>query len=142
MQPLTEYVLDASALLALINGEPGADKVRPLMADCIISAVNFCETVHRLRRRGLPVETVRATLTPLVAVPVPFDEPMAYVAASIHEGISCVSMRKPFRPAWPREPSGSLALPSSRGTTARYRTAALCGSALSPTSESSFVPTR
>ena len=85
MQPLTEYVLDASALLALINGEPGADQVRPLMAQSIISAVNFCETVHRLRRRGLPVETIRATLTPLVPPPVPFDEPMAYVAASIHE---------------------------------------------------------
>jgi ribonuclease VapC len=85
MQPLTEYVLDASALLALVNGEPGADKVRPLMAQSIISAVNFCETVHQLRRRGLPVETVRATLTPLVPSPVPFDETMAYVAASIHE---------------------------------------------------------
>ena len=55
MQPLTEYVLDASALLALINEEPGADKVRPLLAQSIISAVNFCETIHRLRRRGLGV---------------------------------------------------------------------------------------
>lgn len=85
MRPLTEYVLDASALLALINEEPGADKVWPLMADSTMSAVNFCETVHKLRRRGLPVETVRATLTPLIPSPVPFDEPMAYVAASIHE---------------------------------------------------------
>ena len=85
MQPLTEYVLDASALLALINGEPEADKVRPLMAQSIISAVNFCETVHKLRRRGLPVETVRATLTPLVPPPIPFDETMVYVTASIHE---------------------------------------------------------
>jgi len=47
--------------------------------------VNFCETVHKLRRRGLPVESVRVTLTPLVPPPIPFDEPMAYVAASIHE---------------------------------------------------------
>src|SRR2546421_647166 len=85
MPLLTEYVLDASALLALINDEPGAGMVRPLLAQSIISAVNFCETVHKLRRRGLPVETVRATLTPLVPPPVPFDEPMAYVAASIHE---------------------------------------------------------
>ena len=85
MQPLTEYVLDASALLALINDEPGADKVRPLLAESIISAVNFCETVHKLRRRGLPVEAVRETLTPLVPPPVPFDEAMAYVAASTHE---------------------------------------------------------
>jgi ribonuclease VapC len=83
--PLTEYVLDASALLALINGEAGADKVWPLMTRSMMSAVNYCETVHKLRRRGLPVETVKATLTPLVPSPVPFDEPMAYVAASIHE---------------------------------------------------------
>lgn len=85
MRLLTEYVLDASALLALINDEPGAEEVRPLMSASIISAVNFCETVHKLRRRGLPVDTVRATLTPLVRQPVTFDEPMAYVAASIHE---------------------------------------------------------
>lgn len=82
---MTEYVLDASALLALVNEEAGADRVRPLMARSIMSAVNLCEVVHKLRRRGLPVETVRATLNPLVRQPVSFDEPMAYVAASIHE---------------------------------------------------------
>jgi ribonuclease VapC len=85
MLRLTEVVLDASALLALINEEPGADKVWPLMAESIMSTVNFCETVYKLKRRGLPVETIKATLTPLVPSPVPFDEPMAYVAASIHE---------------------------------------------------------
>jgi ribonuclease VapC len=85
MPRLTEYVLDASALLALVNDEPGADKVRPLLPKSIISAVNFCETVHKLRRRGLPVESVRAILMPLVPPPIAFDEPMAYVTASIHE---------------------------------------------------------
>jgi PIN domain nuclease of toxin-antitoxin system len=82
---VTEVVLDASALLALINGEAGADRVRPLMAQSVISAVNLCETVHRLRRRGVPVETVTATLASLVSATIPFDESMAYVAASIHE---------------------------------------------------------
>ncbi len=85
MRRLTEYVLDASALLALVNEEPGADKVRPLMPRSIISAVNFCEVVHKLRRRGLPVETVRTTVTPLLPPPIPFDEPLAYVTASLHE---------------------------------------------------------
>ena len=85
MQPLTETVLDASALLALVNGEPGSAKVQPLMPHAVISAVNFCETVQCLRRGGMPVEEVTLALTPLVATPVPFDGAMAYVAASIHE---------------------------------------------------------
>jgi PIN domain nuclease of toxin-antitoxin system len=85
MPPLTECVLDTSALLALINDEPGADKVRPLLAEAVMSAVNVCETVYKLRRRGMPVETVRVTLAPLVRQAIDFDEAMAYVAASIHE---------------------------------------------------------
>src|SRR4051794_17296589 len=83
--PLPEVVLDASALIALVNNEPGGEKVRPVMPHAIISAVNFCETVQRLRRGGLPLEAVTAALTPLVPEPVPFDSTLAYIAASIHE---------------------------------------------------------
>jgi PIN domain nuclease of toxin-antitoxin system len=83
---LSEYVLDASALIALVNKEPGADKVRPMMPHAVISAVNFCETVQRLRRGGgMPLEAVTAALTPLISRPIPFDESLAYIAASIHE---------------------------------------------------------
>jgi ribonuclease VapC len=84
IQPLAEYVLDASALLALLNEEPGAEKVRPLMPRAIIGAVNFCETVQRLRRSGMPLEEAKAVLTPLLLSPVPFDEQLSYVSASIH----------------------------------------------------------
>jgi PIN domain nuclease of toxin-antitoxin system len=85
MQALTEVVLDASALLALIQGETGADKVRPMIPHAMISAVNFCETVQRLRRGGMPIEVVTMMLTPLVPEPVAFDRETALVAASIHE---------------------------------------------------------
>jgi ribonuclease VapC len=85
IRPLTEYVLDASALIALVNKERGADKVRPLMPHAVISAVNYCETIQCLRRGGMPLEEVKLALTPLVAAPIPFDETFAYVAASIHE---------------------------------------------------------
>jgi PIN domain nuclease of toxin-antitoxin system len=78
-------VLDASALLALVHREPGADRVRPLLPQAVMSAVNFCETVQRLRRGGMPLEVVQAALTPLVPVPVPFDASLAYIAASVHE---------------------------------------------------------
>jgi ribonuclease VapC len=82
---LRECVLDASALIALVNQERGAEKVRPLMPHAVISAVNFCETIQVLRRGGMPVEAVTAALTPLVSTPIPFDASLAYVAASIHE---------------------------------------------------------
>jgi ribonuclease VapC len=85
MPPLSEVVLDASALLALIQGEPGGDKVRPMMPRAVMSAVNFCETVQRLRRGGMPLEAVTMSLAPLLSRPVAFDEPMAYVSASLHE---------------------------------------------------------
>jgi PIN domain nuclease of toxin-antitoxin system len=78
-------VLDASALIALVNKERGCEKVRPVMPYAIIGAVNFCETVQRLRRGGMPIEAVTAALTPLVPAPVPFDGTLAYIAASIHE---------------------------------------------------------
>jgi PIN domain nuclease of toxin-antitoxin system len=85
---LAEYVLDASALLALLNKERGAEQVRPLMPHAIIGAVNFAETVQRLRRGGMSLEEVKAALTPLVSSPVPFDEQLVYVSASIHERTS------------------------------------------------------
>lgn len=82
---MTETVLDASALLALVQKEPGADRVKPLIPNAMMSAVNFCETVQRLRRGGMPIEAVTLMLSPLVPEPVAFDLQAAYVAASMHE---------------------------------------------------------
>jgi len=43
------YVLDASALLAWIQGEPGGDYVASLLTqDCKLSAVNLAELVTKL----------------------------------------------------------------------------------------------
>lgn len=82
---MSEFVLDASALIALVNKEKGADKVWPMIPNAIIGAVNFCETVQRLRRGGMPLEAITLALTPLISEPVQFDGSLAYVAASIHE---------------------------------------------------------
>jgi PIN domain nuclease of toxin-antitoxin system len=82
---LTEFVLDASALLALVNNEPGADVVRPLLARSVISSVNLCETVYRLRKEQMSLEEIRLALSPLIPEAIPFDDSLAYVAASIHD---------------------------------------------------------
>jgi ribonuclease VapC len=47
-------VLDASALLALINNEPGADVVARAAAanDATISSVNYAEVLQKTARLG------------------------------------------------------------------------------------------
>jgi PIN domain nuclease of toxin-antitoxin system len=43
-------ILDSSVVLAVLLGEPGADKVHPMLPEASISAVNLLEIVARLRR--------------------------------------------------------------------------------------------
>ena len=47
------FVLDASALLALLNEEPGSSAVEALLDGAVISSVNWCEAFGKLRARGL-----------------------------------------------------------------------------------------
>ena len=85
MRTLPEYVLDASALLALVNREPGGEKVRAYLPRSVMSAVNYCETLQCLRRGGMPAEIIPHVLAPLVSRPPAFDEGQAHLAAAIHE---------------------------------------------------------
>lgn len=45
-------VLDASALLAYVYGEPGAETVEAALSEAVIHAVNFAEVLSRLAERG------------------------------------------------------------------------------------------
>lgn len=56
--------MDASAILALLNSEPGADVVQAALTNetCIMSAVNWSEVAKKLSDRGLAVEPVAQTL--------------------------------------------------------------------------------
>lgn len=85
---MTGTVLDASALLAFLFDEPGADDVlgclerRPLL-----SAVNFAEVLTKLSDQGAPpaiaIDRLRASgLLSVIAV-VPFDTDQAETAAAL-----------------------------------------------------------
>ena len=45
------FVLDASALLALLNEEPGSSAVEALLDGAVISSVTWCEAFGKLRCR-------------------------------------------------------------------------------------------
>ena len=58
----SKVVLDASALLCVLNDEPGADRVVDVLTHSIIGTVNLAEVVSKLRDRGLPLDEVREAL--------------------------------------------------------------------------------
>ena len=55
-------VLDASAVLALLNGESGADEIRSIVLDASVSAVNVAEVVGKLTDAGIPERDIRQIL--------------------------------------------------------------------------------
>jgi len=55
-----KFVLDSSALLAVLLVEPGREKVLAHLADATISAVNWAEVVTKLMRRKGSTDQVAA----------------------------------------------------------------------------------
>ena len=45
-------VVDASALLAFLQGEPGADRVEEILDDSVIGAANWSEVAQKVRASG------------------------------------------------------------------------------------------
>lgn len=78
-------VLDASALLALIQGEPGAEVVDELLAqhDCVASSVNMAEVGSKLIDKGLPPEQLERTLAACDVQMVDFDAAQAHTSAQL-----------------------------------------------------------
>lgn len=73
-----EVVLDTSAILAVINEEPGAEIVRPLLDHAIINAVTLAEVITKMADWGMSENDVQDRLHDLGIRTVPFDEDQAY----------------------------------------------------------------
>ena len=75
-------VLDASALLAVLNDESGAEAVRAALSVSIISTVNLAEVYSKAAERGLDRVRVRRTVD-LVREAVPFTESQAELCGQL-----------------------------------------------------------
>lgn len=76
-------ILDASAVLALLNAEPGWESVAAALPDAAISAVNLSEVAGKLVDHGLTAEAVALMLRELGLGIVPFDEEQAVAAGAL-----------------------------------------------------------
>ncbi|MEJ2597019.1 MAG: type II toxin-antitoxin system VapC family toxin [Anaerolineales bacterium] len=83
---MSDYVLDASAVLALLNQEPGADLVQDALPHAVISTVNLAEIVTRLTAKGMPEAEIRDVLSLLGVESVPFDEESAIQSGLLYAG--------------------------------------------------------
>ena len=78
---MSDWVLDASALLALVHGETGRERVREAMAaGAVISTVNLAEVVSKLADDGMPETAIRATLAQFSLDVAEFNLEAAFVA--------------------------------------------------------------
>ena len=80
---MTSHGLDASALLALLLGEPGADKVRAVLDGALLGAVNLAEIVSHYAKLGASRSDIEAMMTPLPVRLVPVDVGLSYEAGML-----------------------------------------------------------
>lgn len=73
-------VFDASAVLAMLRGEPGGDRIRPVLRSSAMSTVNFGEVVSFYARRGVSEQEIRSLLDRLPTARIGLDEELAYAA--------------------------------------------------------------
>jgi ribonuclease VapC len=76
-------VLDASAVLALMDAEPGEQAVAAVLPGALLSSVNLAEVVSKLAERGMPPEQAHADALALGIDVVGFDEELALDAGAL-----------------------------------------------------------
>jgi uncharacterized protein with PIN domain len=110
---VSEYVLDASALLALLNAEKGANFVLGLLPDAVISTVNLAEVVTRLSAVDMPEHEIRDTLTRTTAATAVTAD-WAWDDLDIGVGILREAWRDFSAVAWPERVEGKSATVSEK----------------------------
>ena len=77
---MSDAVIDASALLAILNDEPGAETVAHYIPGATISSVNLSEVVAKLADNAMPEDAIREAIRVLELKILPFDERLSYSA--------------------------------------------------------------
>jgi len=81
---VSNIVLDASAILAVIIGEPGQEKLPPsVLAAAVISTVNLAEVQGKLESLGWTPDEAWEDATGLLREAIPFTEQQARAAGEL-----------------------------------------------------------
>lgn len=78
-----KYLLDASALLAVLRGETGADVVTDLLPECAINPVNLAEVLTKAIKKGLSPDDAREYVSRLKIPVLPVTQAEADGSANL-----------------------------------------------------------
>jgi PIN domain nuclease of toxin-antitoxin system len=81
---VSEVVLDASALLAMLNREPGHEGVARVVPEAAVSAVNLSGVVAKLAENGMPGEEIEEALEGLALEIHDFGRDLAFQTGLLH----------------------------------------------------------
>ena len=86
-------VFDASAILAIVFDEPGADRALELLDGGLVSAVNYSEALAKMIEKGFIAEEAVEGLAAMTLQLVTFDKAQAEQTArmrksTVHKGLS------------------------------------------------------
>jgi ribonuclease VapC len=78
-----KVLFDTSALLALINKEPGYEQLESLLASSCISAVSLGEVVIELRKIGVPIAEIEEIVKEVIPEVIAFTHQMGFLSGSL-----------------------------------------------------------
>ncbi len=86
---MIKNVLDASAVLAVLNGERGEKKVIPLLAESAISAVNLSEVAAKLLEAGMDETSAQIAVSVLgIGEVADFTEDLKNQSNPVHQFVN------------------------------------------------------
>jgi ribonuclease VapC len=80
---VSKFILDTSAFLVVAHAEPGAEIVRPVLRESVISAVNLSEVLQKLVRKGMSLANAEEEVQRFVGGIAPFDQEQASIAVGL-----------------------------------------------------------
>jgi PIN domain nuclease of toxin-antitoxin system len=81
---MNEVVLDASAILAIVFQESGAEKLTvEILKDAVVSTVNLAEVQAKLIKKGFPPDEAWEDALSLVVTEKPFTREQARIAGDL-----------------------------------------------------------
>jgi PIN domain nuclease of toxin-antitoxin system len=92
MRGMSRHVIDASALLAILNQESGAEQWTDAVIDGVMSAVNLSEVIARLADAAMPEEDIRKVIEPLDLEVAPFDSHQAWTAGLLRSATKAAGL--------------------------------------------------
>ncbi|MBD2389804.1 type II toxin-antitoxin system VapC family toxin [Aphanizomenon flos-aquae NRERC-008] len=89
---MSEVVVDASAILALLNQETGSEEVLRFIGKAAISTVNLSEVIAKLADAGVPEEDIRQILSNLNLEVIDFNKEQALKAGMLRPNTKSIGL--------------------------------------------------